>query len=152
MSRENVALVRQILPLLGSELTTLIRDDSAWAALRDGIERFFEPRCGFAWVAWGQRFAYTGLDGLREGWLEWFEPWTSYRSETEDVIDAGDRVVVLVRDRARRAESDAEVELLGAGICSVSGGKLTQIDFYASRAEALEAAGLKEQDAHRDAS
>lgn len=147
MSRQNVELVQQILPPSGTELTTLMRDDSAWAALRHTIEPFFEPSCGFAWVAWGQRLEYTGLDGLRAGWLNWFEPWSSYRSEVEEIIDAGDRVLVLVRDHARRPGSDAEVELIGGGVSLVRGGKLAAIDFYASRAEAGEAAGVSRRDA-----
>jgi hypothetical protein len=65
----------------------------------------------------------------------------------EEIIDAGDRVLVLVRDHARRPGSDAEVELIGGGVCLVRGGKLAAIDFYASRAEAGEAAGVSRRDA-----
>jgi ketosteroid isomerase-like protein len=152
MSQQNVELVRRLQLLPESELTTLFRDESSWAELKDSLEPFVEPDCQFVWIAWEQRFKYTGVDGLREGWLEWFEPWASYYSEAEDIFEVGDQVVVLARDRGRRPETDIEVELLGASVCTVRNGKLAQVEFYASRAEALEAAGLSEQDAHADSS
>lgn len=152
MSQRNIKLVRGILAPPGSELTTLVRDEERWAALRATLEPIVEPGCHFAWIAWGQRFEYTGLNGLREGWLEWFTPWTSYYSDTEAVLDAGDQVVVLVRDRGQLRDTDAKVEMLGAGVCSLRDGKLVRIDFYASRAEAFDAAGLRERSVHAESS
>jgi hypothetical protein len=149
MSRENVELIQRLQTPSGVELTALFRDDSAWAALKKAIEPFIEPDCRFAWVAWGQKLEYKGVEGLRAGWLDWFEPWASYRSYTEEVIDAGDRVVVLVRDRGRRAGSEVDVELIGAGVCVIENGKLADVGFYADRREALQAAGVEPSRAER---
>src|SRR5689334_24755258 len=57
----------------------------------------------------GEGVRFVGLEGLRAAWLDWLEPWESYRVEVEDVIDAGDDAVVLVRDFGRRAGVTAEV-------------------------------------------
>jgi hypothetical protein len=55
-----------------------------------------------------------GLKGLKAGWADWLEPWESYRTEIEDVIDAGDDVVVLVCDYGRRPGMTVEVSVRGA--------------------------------------
>lgn len=39
---------------------------------------------------------------MRTGWLDWLAPWVQYRTEVENVLDAGDRVLVLTRDFGRR--------------------------------------------------
>jgi ketosteroid isomerase-like protein len=144
MSQENVELVKGLQLLPRSELTTVFRDEPSWTALRHSLEPFVEPDCPFVWIAWEQRFERIGLDGLRAGWLDWFNPWASYYSETQDIFEVGDKVVVLVRDRARRAETDTEVEMLGAGVCTLRNRKLAQLEFYASRSEALAAVGLSD--------
>ena len=94
-------------------------------------------------LRWGT-VSRVGLNGLREVWLEWLEPWESYRAEIEDVIDAGDQAVVLSRDYGRRKGSDAEVPLRAGAVWTVRDGKIARADFYPERAEALEAVGLAE--------
>jgi ketosteroid isomerase-like protein len=87
---------------------------------------------------------YTGLDGLRTGWLDWMEPWASYRSNVEELIDLGDSVVVLVRDYGRRDPDAPEIEQIGGAIWTVRDGKIARVEFYARRDEALAGAGLAE--------
>jgi ketosteroid isomerase-like protein len=64
------------------------------------------------------------------------------------MIDAGDDVVVLVRDYGRRAGMAVEVSMVGASIWTVRDGKIAKAAFYPNRSDALEAVGLSEQDAH----
>ena len=73
----------------------------------------------------------------------WLEPWENYRTEIEDVLDAGDQTVVLVRDYGRRKGSDAEVSQRAAAIWTVHDGKIARADFYTDRDEALEAVRLR---------
>jgi hypothetical protein len=143
MTREHVELIRNLNLPSGVDVKPLFADDESWTALRGVLERIVGPGCRFAWVAWGQRLEREGLEGLREGWIDWFEPWESYVSEIEDVLDAGEAVVVLARDRGRRAGSDAEVKMFPASVVCISDGKLQWADFYADRDEALEAVGLR---------
>ena len=144
MSRENVELVRQLQPDSDVDIARLFRDDAMASSVRDATAPFFEPDVeAVAKTSIGE-VSGTGLDGLREVWLDWLKPWESYRTEIEDVLDAGNQAVVLVRDYGRRKDSDAEVRVTGAAVWTVRDGKITRVEFYADRAEALEAAGLSE--------
>ena len=88
---------------------------------------------------------YSGLNGLRDGFLDWLAPWASYRTEIERLIDLGERVVLLFPDYARRELGVPEVELMGGTIFSVRDRRIVRIDFYAGgRAEALASVGLAE--------
>jgi ketosteroid isomerase-like protein len=85
---------------------------------------------------------YTGLDGFRAAWLDWLKPWVAYRSEIEEAIDCGDRVLLLVRDFGRKEGSDVEVRSNYASIWTVHDGKIARAEFYPDRTEARKAAGL----------
>jgi ketosteroid isomerase-like protein len=87
---------------------------------------------------------YAGLGGLRESWADWLSPWDGYRVEVDEVIDAGERVLVLGRDYGRRNELDHEVEIATASVWTFREGRISRIGFYADREQALEAAGLRE--------
>ena len=52
----------------------------------------------------------SGLDGLRNLYLKWLAPWETYRQQIEEIIDLGERVLVLARDFACRQEGTHEVE------------------------------------------
>ncbi len=92
----------------------------------------------------GAERTYSGMDGLRESWWDWLAPWATYRTEIEDVIDGGDRVLVLVFDFGRRAVGAPEVKSSNAAIWTVRDGKVARVEFYADRAVAIEAVGLEE--------
>jgi ketosteroid isomerase-like protein len=78
-------------------------------------------------------------------WLDWLEPWESYQTEIQCVIDAGDRVFVHVRDFGRRSGMEAEIELKGASnVWKLRDGRVARVDHFTDEAEALEAAGLRE--------
>ena len=77
-------------------------------------------------------------------WLEWLAPWTTYRTETEDVIDLGDRVLVLVHAFGRLEGSQGEVENTSASLWTVRDRKIARVEFYVDHTEALKAVGLQE--------
>jgi ketosteroid isomerase-like protein len=91
----------------------------------------------------GTEKTYIGSDGLRAAWLEWVAPWASYRTETKEAIDAGERVLLIVEDSARREGSTQEVKIDGAAVWSFRGGKIARFEAYADRSEAREAIGLE---------
>jgi ketosteroid isomerase-like protein len=151
MSRENVEIVKKFSPPAGTDLMYLFGDDATWAAAKEGVENLVAPDVEGAFIAWGQRVNFTGLDGMRATWLDWLAPWTSYYQEIEDVFGVGDdRVVVLGREHGRRRDTEAEVTAETAAIYLVRSIKIVRVDFYADRAEALETLGLSGQDAHAD--
>jgi ketosteroid isomerase-like protein len=77
----------------------------------------------------------------------WLGTWRDYHYETEDVIDAGDQVLLLFREGGRGKKSDVTVEHRGGWIYTLRDGKIVHGRVY-SRAEALEAGGLSEDDVH----
>jgi hypothetical protein len=82
---------------------------------------------------------FLGLEGLRDLWQGWLGQWASFRVEVEDVIDSGERVVVVDRGYGRR-EPDAPEEMLRrASFWTVSDHKVAHIDFNILVAEALAA-------------
>jgi ketosteroid isomerase-like protein len=64
--------------------------------------------------------------------------------EVEELIDAGDQVVALVRGIGRMKDSDAEIDLRFAIVFTIRDGKIATGREYFTREEALEAAGLSE--------
>jgi ketosteroid isomerase-like protein len=144
MSQENVELVRQLQPGREVDLARALRDDDIAQALLESIAPFVHADFESVGRTALQGVSGTGLDGLREVWLDWLKPWESYRVEVEDVIDAGDQAVVLIRDFGRQRGSAAEVSILGAAVWTVREGKIARAEFYADRTEALEAVGLSE--------
>jgi hypothetical protein len=147
MSQENVELIRALVPTPETDVAALFRDESLFKATREALGALFDP--GFESVAvWQGGTTYAGVEGFRRMWLDWLQPWATYHVQVDELIDAGDRVVVLVRDRGRRHDMEAEVELISGSVWTVRDSKLVRVEFCSDRAEALEAAGLSEQDAH----
>jgi ketosteroid isomerase-like protein len=64
--------------------------------------------------------------------------------EADELIDAGDAVVLVSRQIARGRESGAEVTNDVVMVFEFRDGRVTSVDAYRTRAEALEAAGLSE--------
>jgi ketosteroid isomerase-like protein len=60
------------------------------------------------------------------------------------------RVLAVGNWRGRGSESGAPVEQTAFQVFTVEDGRLRSVETYASRDDALEAAGLSEQDAHAD--
>jgi ketosteroid isomerase-like protein len=142
--RRNVDLALTLQNSATEDFAQLLRDDDAWAAVAKGIEPLFQP--DFETVAPGvpgTEKTYIGLDGLRAAWLEWLAPWASYRTETKEAIDAGDRVLLIVNDWARGEGSAQEIEINGAAVWSFRDGKIARFEAYAERSEAREAIGLE---------
>jgi ketosteroid isomerase-like protein len=141
MSRRNVELVRSLIPPPDTDVAGLLRDEVAFeqtkAILEPMIDRAIESV-----AVWRGGATYSGVEGFREMWLDWLEPWASYRVQVDEVIDAGDLVVVLVRDRGRRDDTDAEVELRSGSVWEVRGGRVVRVQFCANQEEARAVGGL----------
>jgi ketosteroid isomerase-like protein len=140
----DVELVRGLVPSPDTDLVALFRDEATANALADPVAPLFHEDFEAVVQDWapGQHVRYAGLEGLRAAWLDWLDPWESYRTEVEDVIDAGDEVVVMVRDYGRRAGMAVEVSVVGASVWTVRDGKIAKAAFYPNRSEALEVVGL----------
>ena len=76
----------------------------------------------------------AGLDAAVRDW----------RTEIEGFVDVDDeRVLVLIRDHVR-PRGGGGIESLGCNLWTLRDGKVARIDFFPTRSQGLEAAGLRE--------
>jgi uncharacterized protein len=87
---------------------------------------------------------YHGKEGYLELTADWNEGFAEWSATAEEFIDAGDCVVVRNRQIARGEASGVPVESDFWFVYMVDQGKIVRQDMYASKAQALEAAGLRE--------
>jgi ketosteroid isomerase-like protein len=133
MSEENVRFVRNIYRLVERG------DAGAWELLpRDFVidlsRRLIDP------------VILRGPDEMRAFYGDLEAPWAGGASlEVEELIDAGDQVLVLIRFGGRGKMSGAEVEVLVWNLWTFREGESVRWTYSGEdRAEALEAAGLRE--------
>lgn len=143
MPQPDVAVLRALLPDPGTEVTQLFRDEAWFTGTAKAVEELFDPAVESV-PAWrGAGATYRGIDGFREMWLDWLEPWASYHVQVDEMFELDDSVVVLVRDRARRHGMDVEVELISGSVWTFANGKIVRVEFYANREALREAVGLE---------
>jgi ketosteroid isomerase-like protein len=87
---------------------------------------------------------YHGHDGVRQWGTEVWEVFGELHHELEQLIEAedGETVVSVQRTQGRMRHTQIEVDLPWAVVWTVRDGKALRAHGYASKAEALEAAGL----------
>lgn len=98
---------------------------------RDAVEvGFWEP-------------CYRGREGFREYTAAWSEVFGgNLRAEPIELIDTGDRIVLLAEVPARAEASGVSFRRTLATVTSLERGLVTRVDVYWEHADALEAAGL----------
>ena len=97
--------------------------------------------------------AFPGLDmqvrgSGRENYLQLMDryrrAWIDYEMAVEELIDAGDDVVVTVHEKVRARGTEMLVERDLALVWTMREGRAIRVRGYGTRQEALEAAGLRE--------
>jgi ketosteroid isomerase-like protein len=129
MSQENVEVVRQAFE------ASKRHDNETALSFYDReveIEPLFHDR------------TYRGLDGVRAFWGDWLGVMTSYDGEVDEWIDAGDQVIAVMHTWARGKMSGVNVERREAHLWTLQDGKLRRLRVFATKDEALEAAGLRQ--------
>ena len=133
MSQESVEITRagyERFAATGEFVGDLATDDFVW-----NMSNFH---------GWPEQQAYVGIDGASAFLSEWTAAWEDWELEVDDILDAGDKVVVLVRQHGRSKAAGMPVEMSFAQVWTLRDGKQTRMDMYSDREEALEAAGLSE--------
>jgi ketosteroid isomerase-like protein len=74
----------------------------------------------------------------------WLEPYEHYRVELEEYFDAGDKVVLFVRQLGQPKPSSVPVEANSAVVFMFRDGTLVRLEFHLDRARAMRGAGLSE--------
>jgi ketosteroid isomerase-like protein len=138
MSRENVEIVR---------------------TLAEGFQRrqheqafeFYDPE--IEWDASGLAESmpaiagvFHGHEGVRAHWRNWLSAWSDLHFEIEDVLEAGDDVVLLIGNQRQWGRSSGiEVEMPPYGmVFTFRDGKIVRWRIFPDQKSALEAAGLSE--------
>ena len=139
MPHENVEAVRAIYERFGEG------DFSSSVDLLDGNVSFLMlPEAPQAEERRGRASnLYMGVEGVATGMRRLLETWTELRMEAEEVIDAGDAVLVSVIQRGTARATGVPTELRYYTLWSFRGPKVIRIENIRGREQALEAAGLR---------
>jgi ketosteroid isomerase-like protein len=135
MSQENVEVVRRCFDLLNREGV-----EGVLAAIDDVCD----PEMEMGYV--GRLPDVGGVHG-REAVKTWFAEvlgTLDMRFEVDEFIDAGDSVIAVFRQIARGRASGAGLTDRFVFVLGVRDGKVTSMDGYRTKDEALEAVGLSE--------
>ena len=141
MSQENVEIVRRQFALLSQDDYEAFFDELPPEFIFDFSRRLIDP------------VVLRGRDEMR-AWIErerqmWEGDHVGY--EPKELIDAGDKVLALVRVSGRGKASGVEVEAYVWFVATFRDGTPVEMTYFGDdRAAALEAAGLSEQKAPAD--
>jgi ketosteroid isomerase-like protein len=135
MSQDNVEIVRRITDVMDAESFEAALPVFFEAAHSD-VEWHEDP-------AWPGSASDRGIEQVRQVILDRMDT-LDFDQQTEDLIDVDDKVVTLVRWRGRGRSSGAQGEISLAIVWTLRERRIARVAFFLDRAEALEAAGLRE--------
>jgi ketosteroid isomerase-like protein len=141
MSRANVEVLRRAYEAWNQQdldaFLSVVHPDAEWRGPDD--------------LFLGIKSVYRGHAGVREWWNAVKEPWDYFKSHVQRIFAGGDKVVTVVRFEAVGKESGAKVELpFLTNVVELKDGLIVKFNAYYSLDEALDAAGLSEEDAQTD--
>jgi ketosteroid isomerase-like protein len=136
MSQENVEIVRRFHDALrrGDHADALgfLAPDVAYKVAQEGVVH--------------------GPDAVRAVWERWESDWEDLEETTEELIDAGDHVILGVRFVGRGRRSGIEIGDRFFNVYTLRDGKIVRKVELTERSQALEAVGMSEQDAQAEGS
>jgi ketosteroid isomerase-like protein len=91
---------------------------------------------------WPEEQVYAGTEGAEAFLREWTATWDDWELNVEELRDAGEKVVALVRQQGRSRLSGLQVDMSFAQVWTIRDGKQARMDMYSDPAEALAAVGL----------
>jgi ketosteroid isomerase-like protein len=131
VSQENVEVVREHMAAFASR-----NYDAALAAYHPDVV------CDATVRPEGR--VYRGREGVAEAIRVWAGTWDDWHWDIEQLIDAGDRVLMVVREFARGKGSGVEVVQQTFWVYTLRAGQIVHAKVLVDKSEALEAAGLRE--------
>ena len=130
MSQENVQIVRASLDAAQrGDLTT------ALSCYSEDVRWFNRPP---------EVGPYQGREGVMKAIASFVEQFDDYWFDAEEIVEAGDNVVLLWRQGGKGRSSQAPIEEDGATVFTLAAGHICRAEVHSDRAAALEAAGLAE--------
>jgi ketosteroid isomerase-like protein len=128
MSQQNVEKVRTAIASAPAGLLAILHDEVEW----DYVGAFPEAA------------TYHGPEQVAEFLRGWVGGFDDFGLEADELIDAGDSVLVLLHQWGRGRDTGAQVESRTWQVLTFHDEKVIHCRGYATKAEALEAAGLSE--------
>jgi uncharacterized protein len=140
MSQENVAVVQAVYSLFGDPgaFRRGERDDDFLTYFAPDYELIPPP--SYPDIA----TSYRGLEGSHRWQQLMDEIWEDWHLDAERFFDAGEEVVVFVRTSGTARQSGAPVEISVAHVFTLQEGRVTRLEVFLDRHEALDAVGLSE--------
>jgi ketosteroid isomerase-like protein len=83
-------------------------------------------------------------DEARQLWADLAEVWEDYRAVTEEILDLGEHLLLVRHITGRGARGGVPVDQQFFMLCRFQGDKIAWAKSFATKREALEAAGLRE--------
>ena len=136
MSQENVEVVRSALAASNAKDIDALRE-------AHDPNTIFKPVEG-----WPESGPFVGREAVMAFFDQLWEAWDTDAFESTSLIDAHDRVVARVVWRGAFQGTESQMEF--SGVYTLRKGRIVYTEIFWDHAEALEAVGLSEQDAHAD--
>src|SRR5215207_11113270 len=116
----------------------------------DAVRELYDPEAVLRLPAgWPEPGPFVGQEAVMRQWHQMRETFDADAVETiSDFMEAGDRVAVRNIWRGAGRGPDANLEL--TNVFMIRRGAIVYQEFFWDHAEALDALGLSEQDAHAD--
>jgi hypothetical protein len=157
MSEENVEIARQVFPA-PVDMVAVFENADLLAVSRQAIEPFvhpeFETFVDPDFVAMGpdtgirdgpRGLAARGVDGFIAFWREWLTAWETWSVGEQEFTELdADRVLSTYDASARSKTAQVDVDFHPAHLMTFCNGKVTRVELFLNRVDALEAAGLSE--------
>ena len=86
---------------------------------------------------------YRGVERMIRAWSRWLGAWEDFHTGEAELIDLGDRVVVLYTIHGRGRSSGVEVEAPVANVFTFREGEVVRLDLL-TRDQGLKEAGIEE--------
>jgi ketosteroid isomerase-like protein len=132
MSQENIEIVRTVFDATNrGDWDTVL---AAYSPDTEWDDRDLRP----------EGAVYEGIDAMRAEMRAWFGTWSNYHQEIEQLLDAGDDVVVVLSESGVGKGSGATMGQRIGVVVTVRGGLIARTRLYRDPTQALEAVGLSE--------
>ncbi len=131
MSRENVEVVR------------VIYDEWSRGNMHAGADLYDESILVIPPRDLPEAGPLLGLEKARRWMRRWLEEWNDFTIVAEDLIEAGDSVVVVARQAGKGSSSGIAADLRYFAVWTFRGGKVIRMEQFLDRDEAMEAVGLQ---------
>jgi ketosteroid isomerase-like protein len=117
----------------------------AFAAVMDAYAEHVILILHGRWFALGSPQVVAGKDAVGEWFGDWFRTFDrDFRFEVEESRDLGDRVFIVATQHGRGRSSGVPVTTQTTYLYTVRRGKISQVELWDDRDEALEVVGLRE--------